>query len=198
MKTQDKELIQEIVEQNQRLLQNLNTQRHYECEARQLISEITGQKIPKSTEIRLPFYTDYGHNIKIGERVFINSNVMMVDLGGITIEDDVLIGPGAYLLSVNHGLKPKQRKELELKPVLIKKNAWIGARATICPGVIVGENAVVAAGAVVTKDVPKNTVIAGVPAKMIKKNRRIKKRDNCRAFFKQSFYCSIFLRLNTR
>lgn len=169
MKTQDKELIQEIFEQNQRLLQNLNTQRHYECEARQLISEITGQKIPKSTEFRLPFYTDYGHNIKIGERVFINSNVMMVDLGGITIEDDVLIGPGAYLLSVNHGLKPKQRKELELKPVIIKKNAWIGARTTICPGVIVGENAVVAAGAVVTKDVPKNTVIAGVPAKMIKK-----------------------------
>ena len=78
---------------------------------------------------------------------------MMVDLGGITIEDDVLIGPGAYLLSVNHGLKPKQRKELELKPVLIKKNAWIGARATICPGVIVGEN----------------TVVAGVPAKIIKK-----------------------------
>ena len=169
MKTQDKELIQEIVEQNQRLLQNLNAQRHYECEARQLISEITGQKIPKSTEIRLPFYTDYGHNIKIGERVFINSNVMMVDLGGITIGDDVLIGPGAYLLSVNHGLKPKQRKELELKPVLIKKNAWIGARATICPGVIVGENAVIAAGAVVTKDVPKNTVVAGVPAKIIKK-----------------------------
>ncbi|GMM18329.1 DapH/DapD/GlmU-related protein [Lactobacillus amylovorus] len=140
-------------------MQNLNTQRHYECEARQLISEITEQKIPKSTEIRLPFYTDYGHNIKIGERVFINSNVMMVDLGGITI------GPGAYLLSVKHGLKPKQRKELELKPVLIKKNVWIGARATICPGVIVGENAVVAAGAVVTKDVPKNTVVAGVPAK---------------------------------
>ena len=103
----------------------MNAQRHYECEARQLISEITGQKIPKSTEIRFPFYTDYGHNIKIGECVFINSNVMMVDLGGITIEDDVLIGPGAYLLSVNHGLKPKQRKEFELKPVLIKKNAWI-------------------------------------------------------------------------
>lgn len=94
---------------------------------------------------------------------------MMVDLGGITIEDDVLIGPGAYLLSVNHGLKPKRRKELELKPVLIKKNAWIGARATICPGVIVGENAVIAAGAVVTKDVPKNTVVSGVPAKIIKK-----------------------------
>ena len=192
MKTQDKELIQEIVEQNQRLLQNLNTQRHYECEARQLISEITGQKIPKSTEIRLPFYTDYGHNIKIGERVFINSNVMMVDLGGITIEDDVLIGPGAYLLSVNHGLKPKQRKELELKPVLIKKNAWIGARATICPGVIVGENAVVAAGAVVTKDVPKNTVTAGVPAKNIKKIDREKNSTIVALFLNSLFIAPYF------
>lgn len=90
---------------------------------------------------------------------------MMVDLGGITIEDDVLIGPGVYLISVNH----HHRKELELKPVLIKKNAWIGAKATILPGVTVGENAVVAAGAVVTKDVPANTVVAGMPAKVIKK-----------------------------
>ena len=169
METKDKKLIQEIIAQNQRLLQNLNTQRHCECEVRQLVSEITGQKISQTTEIRLPFYTDYGHNIKLGKRVFINSNVMMVDLGGITIEDDVLIGPGAYLLSVNHKLNPKQRRELELKPVVIKKNAWIGAKATICPGVVVGENAVVAAGAVVTKDVPKNTVVAGMPAKVIKK-----------------------------
>lgn len=169
MKTEDKKLIQEIIEQNQRLLQNLNTQRHCSCEVRQLVSEITGQKISSTTEIRLPFYTDYGHNIKLGKNVFINSNVMMVDLGGITIEDDVLIGPGACLLSVNHKLNPSQRKALELKPVIIKKNAWLGAKATICPGVVVGENAVVAAGAVVTKDVPKNTVVAGIPAKVIKK-----------------------------
>lgn len=169
MKTQDEKLIQEIVEQNQRLLQNLNTQRHCKCEVRQLISEITGQKISQTTEIRLPFYTDYGHNIKLGERVFINSNVMMVDLGGIIIEDDVLIGPGAYILSVNHKLNPQQRKELDLKPVLIKKNAWIGAKATICPGIVIGENAVVAAGAVVTKDVPENTMVAGIPTKIIKK-----------------------------
>ena len=172
MKTQDKELIQEIVEQNQRLLQNLNAQRHYECEARQLIVKSQDKKSPRVQKLDCHFtriMATTSKQVNAGERVFINSNVMMVDLGGITIEDDVLIGPGAYLLSVNHGLKPKQRKELELKPVLIKKNAWIGARATICPGVIVGENAVIAAGAVVTKDVPKNTVVAGVPAKIIKK-----------------------------
>lgn len=144
-------------------MQNLNTQRHCSCEVRQLVSEIIGQKIAASTEIRLPFYSDYGHNIKLGERVFINANVMMVDSGGITIENDVLIGPGAYLISVNHKLDPQHRKELELKPVVIKQNAWIGAKATILPGVTVGKNAVV------TKDVPANTVVARNPAKIIKK-----------------------------
>ena len=169
METEDHDLRRKLVQQNQRLLQNLNTQRHCSCEVRQLVSEIIGQKIAASTEIRLPFYSDYGHNIKLGERVFINANVMMVDLGGITIENDVLIGPGAYLISVNHKLDPQHRKELELKPVVIKQNAWIGAKATILPGVTVGKNAVVAANAVVTKDVPANTVVAGNPAKIIKK-----------------------------
>lgn len=160
---------QEIIAQNQRLLQNLNTQRHCNCEIRQLLSEIIGDTIAESTEIRLPFYSDYGHNIKLGERIFFNANVMMVDLGGITIEDDVLTGPGAYLVSVNRKLTPSKRRELDLNSVLIKKNAWIGAKAVILPGVTVGENAVVAAGAVVTKDVEANTVVAGVPAKIIKK-----------------------------
>lgn len=163
METEDHDLRRKLIQQNQRLLQNLNTQRHCSCEVRQLVSEIIGQKIAASTEIRLPFYSDYGHNIKLGKRVFINANVMMVDLGGITIENDVLIGPGAYLISVNHKLDPQHRKELELKPVVIKQNAWIGAKATILPGVMVGKNAVV------TKDVPANTVVAGNPAKIIKK-----------------------------
>lgn len=163
METEDHDLRRKLIQQNQRLLQNLNTQRHCSCEVRQLVSEIIGQKIAASIEIRLPFYSDYGHNIKLGERVFINANVMMVDLDGITIENDVLIGPGAYLISVNHKLDPQHRKELELKPVVIKQNAWIGAKATILPGVTVGKNAVV------TKDVPANTVVAGNPAKIIKK-----------------------------
>lgn len=112
METEDHDLRRKLVQQNQRLLQNLNTQRHCSCEVRQLVSEIIGQKIAASTEIRLPFYSDYGHNIKLGERVFINANVMMVDLGGITIENDVLIGPGAYLISVNHKLDPQHRNIL--------------------------------------------------------------------------------------
>lgn len=157
-----------LIKQNQRLLQNLNTNRHCECEVRQLISEITGNRIPNTTEIRLPFYTDYGRNIRIGENCFINTGVTMVDLGGIKIEDDVFIAPGVMLISVNHKRGPEKRKELDLAPVVVKKNAWIGARAIILPGVTVGENAIVAAGAIVTKDVPANAEVAGVPAKIIK------------------------------
>jgi len=102
--------IHQIIEQNQRLLQNLNTQRHCECEIRQLISEIIGAKISDSVEIRLPFFTDYGRNIKFGKDIFIN-----------LIEDHVFIGPGAYLISVNHMIDPKRRKELILKRVHLEK-----------------------------------------------------------------------------
>jgi acetyltransferase-like isoleucine patch superfamily enzyme len=89
-------------------------------------------------------------------------------LGGITIEDDVLIGPKVSLITENHPLNPKERKGLIGKPILIKKNAWIGANATILPGVTIGENSVVAAGAVVTKSVPANVVVAGNPAVVTK------------------------------
>lgn len=159
---------QQRICQNQRLLQNLNCGRHYDCEKRQLLSEIMGRSVPASSEIRLPFYSDCGFRIKIGERVFINMGVMMTDLGKITIEDDVLIGPRAKIITVNHCLEPERREELELSPVVIEKNAWIGAGATILPGVRVGKNAVVAAGAVVTKNVAPNSIVAGVPAKLIK------------------------------
>ena len=93
---------------------------------------------------------------------------MFTDLGGITLEDNVLIGPRANIISVNHPAEPQARRGIILNPVRICKNAWIGANATILPGVTVGENAIVAAGAVVSKYVPPNTVVGGVPAKIIK------------------------------
>jgi len=89
-------------------------------------------------------------------------------LGGITIDDGVLIAPKVSLLSEGHGISPSERHSLIPKPVHIKKNAWIGAGATILQGVTVGENAVVAAGAVVSRDVPDNTIVAGVPARVVK------------------------------
>ena len=90
-------------------------------------------------------------------------------MGGITIGDNVLIGPKANLVSENHPINPTQRNSLIGKPIVIKNNAWIGAAATILPGITVGENAIVADGAIVTKDVPDNTIVAGNPAKPIKK-----------------------------
>lgn len=89
-------------------------------------------------------------------------------MGGITIEDNVLIGPKVNLITENHPLNPADRKALITKPIIIKKNAWIGAAATILPGVTIGENSIIAAGAVVSKDVPDNVVAGGIPAKIIK------------------------------
>lgn len=159
---------QPLIDQNQRLVQHLNTAPHTPAEIRQLVGEITGQTLDASVEIRLPFYTDYGRKLTIGKRVMINDQVQLTDLGGITLEDDVLLGPGAALISVNHQLAPDRRRALDVRPIHIRQNAWVGAKAIILPGVTVGKNAVVAAGAVVTKDVPANAVVAGVPAKVIK------------------------------
>ena len=104
----------------------------------------------------------------MGKRVFINHACSFLDMGGIILEDDVLIGPKVNLITENHPLDPLERRGMLCKPILIKRNAWIGAGATILPGVTVGENSVVAAGAVVSKDVPSNTVVGGIPAKTIK------------------------------
>lgn len=154
---------------NQDLLQQLNSRSASQREIRHVLNDVTGQKIDASVEIRLPIRSDYGANLKIGKQVFINSGAMFTDLGGIELEDKVLVGPNVTIISVNHPLDLEKRRGVELKSVLIKENAWLGANATILPGVTVGENAVVAAGAVVSKDVPANTVVAGVPAKVIKK-----------------------------
>ncbi len=135
---------------------------------RQILGEIIGKKVDNTTTLFIPFHTNFGRFINIGRNVFINHGCSFLDLGGITIEDDVLIGPNVQLITENHPIKPSERKALDLKSILIKRNVWIGAGAIILPGVTVGENSVVAAGLVVTKDVPMNTVVGGVPARVIK------------------------------
>ncbi|QJD80685.1 sugar O-acetyltransferase [Spirosoma rhododendri] len=158
----------EIVARTIRLCVAMNATVTEVDEMRHRLSEITGQAIDPSTAIFPPFHTNFGRFIRLGKNVFINHACSFLDIGGITIEDDVQIGPRVNLTSENHPLDPADRKTLLLQPIVIKRNAWIGAGATILPGVTVGENAIVAAGAVVSRDVPPNTVVAGVPAKVVK------------------------------
>jgi len=137
-------------------------------EIRNILSEITCSKIDKSTSLFTPLYINYGKHIKIGKGVFINFNCTFLGLGGITIEDGVLIGPNVNLLSEGHPVSPEDRHSLMVGHVHIKKNAWIGAGVSILQGVTIGENSIVAAGAVVSADVPDNTIVGGIPAKVIK------------------------------
>ncbi len=158
----------EVVSRTMKLSAALNTSTDID-QIRDRLSEIIGTRLDESTRVFIPFHTNFGRFIRLGKNVFINHGCTFLDLGGITVEDDVLIGPKVNLLSEGHPLDPDGRKVLDLKAVLIKRNAWIGAAATILPGVTVGENSVVAAGALVTKDIPDNTVVGGVPAKIIRK-----------------------------
>jgi acetyltransferase-like isoleucine patch superfamily enzyme len=137
-------------------------------EIRNLLSQITGSEIDESVDVFTPLYINYGKHTKIGKNVFINFNCTFLDLGGITIEDGVLIAPKVSLLSEGHPIDPESRHALVPKAIHIKKNAWIGAGATILHGVTIGENSVVAAGSVVSKDVPDNVIVGGTPAKIIK------------------------------
>jgi acetyltransferase-like isoleucine patch superfamily enzyme len=135
---------------------------------RDRFSEITGTQLDESTTVFAPFYTNFGRFTQKGKNVFINHACSFLDMGGITIEDDVLIGPKVNLITENHPIDPVDRRALICKRIVVKRNAWIAAAATILPGVTIGENAVVAAGAVVFSDVPANTIVGGVPAKFIK------------------------------
>lgn len=162
----------EEIENTRRLIGELNTGYHSPDEVRTLLEGIWGQPLDASVRMFPPFYTAFGKATRVGKEVFINFGCTFLDQGGITLEDGVLIGPGAKILTEGHPEQPDMRRTLQTQPVVIRRKAWIGAGAIVLPGVTVGENAIVAAGAVVTKDVPDNAVVAGVPAKII---RNIKK-----------------------
>lgn len=164
--------INEIVTRTIKLSQQLNASDNID-DVRELLSEIIGTKIDESTTIFPPFYTNFGKFISIGKNVFINHACSFLDMGGITIEDEVLIGPKVSLITENHPTDPNDRRALIAKPIVIKRRAWIGAGATILPGVTVGENSIIAAGAVVSKDVPDNVIVGGIPAKIIKEIKQL-------------------------
>jgi acetyltransferase-like isoleucine patch superfamily enzyme len=137
-------------------------------EMRLRLSEIIGSPVDDSTTVFAPFYTNLGCFISLGKQVFINHGCSFLDMGGIIIEDLVMIGPRVNLVTENHPVNARERRSMRCAPILIKRNAWIGAGATILPGVTIGENAVVAAGALVNRDVSDNTLVAGVPARAIR------------------------------
>ncbi|WP_281863524.1 DapH/DapD/GlmU-related protein [Bacteroides acidifaciens] len=152
----------EEIENTRRLVGELNTGYHTPDEVRALLERIWGQPLDASVRMFPPFHTAFGKTTRVGKEVFINFGCTFLDQGGITI------GPGAKILTEHHPEEPALRHRLLVKPIIVRRNAWIGAGAMILPGVTVGENAIVAAGAVVTKDVPDNTVVAGVPAQILR------------------------------
>jgi acetyltransferase-like isoleucine patch superfamily enzyme len=144
------------------LTSRLNLLRHGDVEARTaLISEILGRPMPETLTIYPPFYCDYGLNLTFGERVFVNQNCAFYDLGGIAIGDHTMIGPGVTLTTAGHPVEPSERFDgITTAPIVIESNVWICANATITPGVRIGSGSVVAAGAVVAKDVPPNCIVS--------------------------------------
>ena len=150
-----------------RLTAEINGSYHTPEELRALFSQLTGRPVDESFALFPPFYTDCGKNIHIGKHVFINMGCKFQDQGGIFIGDGALIGHNVVLATLNHAMQPERRGDMLPAPIHIGKRVWIGSNAAVLPGVTIGDGAVVAAGAVVTKDVPANAVVGGVPAKVI-------------------------------
>ncbi|MCH5237902.1 MAG: sugar O-acetyltransferase [Muribaculaceae bacterium] len=146
----------------------LNGAYHSMEEIRNLLSELFGYRVPDSLRVFPPFYSDFGRNINLGENVFINACCQFQDQGGIWIGDGCLIGHNVVFATLNHDLTPERRQICIPNSIELGKNVWIGSNSTILSGVKIGDNAVVAAGAVVHKDVEANSIVGGVPAKFIK------------------------------
>ncbi|MBQ6652596.1 MAG: sugar O-acetyltransferase [Prevotella sp.] len=160
------------VQRCMKLVAEMNTGYHTEAEVRGYLRQITGSEIDETVRVFPPFNINYGNKTTFGKGSFVNFGCTFLALGGITIEEGAFIAPHCVLSTEYHPENPETRHSLLTKPVIIGRNAWIGANATILAGVTVGENAIVAAGAVVNRDVPANTIVGGVPAKVI---RQIKK-----------------------
>lgn len=135
-------------------------------ECRKLIEELFNNELPKEATINPPIFLLQGKTVKIGKGVVLMNGFQCMSSGGLIIEDDTLISLNCTIATNNHDFY--DRPVLTCKPVHIKRNVWIGVNVTICPGVTIGENAIIGAGSVVTKDVPDNAVVVGVPAKVIK------------------------------
>ncbi len=162
------EVMHRLSQEAIRITLEINNTYHSKEEIVALMSELTGCRVDDSFTLFPPFNTDCGKNLRLGKRVFINSGCKFQDQGGIIIGDDVLIGHNVTIATLNHAMDPDRRGDMEPRAVHIGNKVWIGSNAAILPGVTVGDGAVIAAGAVVTKDVAPRSVVGGVPAKLIR------------------------------
>jgi acetyltransferase-like isoleucine patch superfamily enzyme len=151
-----------------RIVAELNTGYRTPEDVRALLAELTGKNVDASVALFPPFYSEFGKNLTLGKKVFINIGCRFQDTGGITIGDGALIGHGSTLTTLNHSLDPARRADMTPAPIVIGRHVWLGAAVTVVPGVTIGDGAIVGAGAVVTKDVAANTIVGGVPAKLIR------------------------------
>lgn len=150
------------------LCQKISARKPTDPDYKSLLEELFEQEIDDSVAVVSPFYCDCGCRMTFGKNIIINKGATIISPGRVVIEDNVLIGPEVKIATVNHDLHDRHNL-MHFGKVTIKENAWIGIGAIICPGVTIGRNAVVAAGAVVTKDVPDDVVVGGNPARIIKK-----------------------------
>ena len=167
----EQKLLSRCSQEALRITAELNGAYHEPDQIRAIFAGLTGKEVNDSFYMLPPFYTDFGKNITVGNNVFFNTGCTFQDLGGITIGDGCRIGQKVCLTTLNHGQAPEDRHTLYPAPVVIGRNVWIGSNATVVPGVRIGDNAIIAAGAVVTRDVDAGTVVGGVPARCIKRIR---------------------------
>jgi maltose O-acetyltransferase len=174
----DPELNREL-ERRQALVAALNEIPHEGTERRAAALAELLAGIGEGTIVRTPFYCDYGDGIQIGARCFVNFNCTLLDGASITIGDECLLASGVQLITATHPVDPVRRRAAieQALPIALEDGVWLGAGAIVCPGVTIGENTVVGAGAVVTRSLPAGVVAYGNPARVA---REIDERDGGR------------------
>lgn len=162
------EFMNRASDEARRITFELNGAYHSMPEVRDLFARLFGKPVDPSFRVFPPFYTDFGKNITVGKNVFINACCHFQDQGGITLGDNCLIGHNVVFATLNHGFAPEERQSMLPAPIVVGRNVWIGSNSTILQGVTIGDNSIIAAGSVVTRNVPANAIVAGVPARFVR------------------------------
>lgn len=158
----------EMSAEARRITFELNNSYHTQEEVRELFSRLFGKSVDSSFKVFPPFYTDFGKNITVGKNVFINACCHFQDHGGVTLGDGCLIGHNVVFATLNHDFDPERRASMTPAPIVLGQKVWVGSNSTLLQGITIGDHSIVAAGSVVTKDVPANVIVGGVPAKFIR------------------------------